>query len=560
VVHRADNPQSPEPAAPGAATTVNGAVLPVTPTKPVAGHEPDYPDTLDAGLLRISGVCILATVMAILDHTVVSVAQRTFIVEFESTQAIVAWTMTGYTLALATVIPLAGWASDRFGTKRLFMGAILWFTLGSLLCAMAPNIAALIVFRVIQGLGGGMLMPLTFIILTREAGPLRLGRLMAVLGVPMLLGPMCGPVLGGWLIDNYGWQWIFRINLPLGVVVLILAAVVFPKDRPMRSETFDFTGMLLLSPGLATFLFGISSVPRRGTFADHRVWMPMVVGLTLIIAFVVHALYRAENPLIDLRLFKNRVVTLANSAMLLFAVGFLGVWLLFPSYFQQSLHQTPLQSGVHLIPLGLGAMSTMPLAGAFMDRRGPGKVLLVGITLLTSGLSVFAYGVSKQAGYLPLLLAGLVIMGMGLGCTTTPLSGSAVQALAPHQVARGSTLITVNHQVAASVGTALMSVILTKQFDRSENITTANALAMLRNNAVKRATPLHSTALSRRALAPDFTSHVIHDLSHAYTIMIVVAIIIVASALLPAAFLPRKPPSAVVRQTPPPKAEPGNQL
>jgi hypothetical protein len=128
-----------------------------------------------------------------------------------------------------------------------------------------------------------------------------------------------------------------------------------------------------------------------------------------------------------------------------------------------------------------------------------------------------------------------------------------LQALAPHQVARGSTLITVNHQVAASVGTALMSVILTKQFDRSENITTANALAMLRSNAVKRETPLHSTALSRRALAPDFTSHVIHDLSHAYTIMIVVAIIFVASALLPAAFLPRKPPSAVVRQTPPPK-------
>jgi MFS transporter, DHA2 family, multidrug resistance protein len=528
---------------------VNGAVLPVEPTTPVSCHEPEYPDTLDPGLLRISGVCILAMMMAILDQTVVSVAQRTFIAEFGSTQAIVAWTMTGYTLALATVIPLAGWASDRFGTKRLFMGAILWFTLGSLLCAMAPNIQTLIVFRVIQGLGGGMLMPLTFIILTREAGPLRLGRLMAVLGVPMLLGPMCGPVLGGWLIGNYGWQWIFRINLPLGVIVLILAAVVFPKDRATPSETFDFTGMLLLSPGLATFLFGISSVPRRGTFTDRHVWIPAVVGLTLILAFVVHALYRAENPLIDLRLFKNRVVTLANSAMLLFAVGFLGVWLLFPSYFQQLLHETPLQSGVHLIPLGLGTMSTMPLAGAFMDKRGPGKILLLGIALLTGGLSVFAYGVSKQTGYLPLLLVGLVIMGMGLGCTMTPLSGSAVQALAPHQVARGSTLITVNHHVAASVGTALMSVLLTNQFNRSENITTANTLTMLQGSAVKRQTPLDSSALSHQALAPDFTSHVMHDLSHAYAIVIVVAIIFVAVTLVPAAFLPKKPPSKIVRQT-----------
>jgi EmrB/QacA subfamily drug resistance transporter len=458
--------------------------------------------------------------------------------------------MTGYTLALATVIPIAGWASDRFGTKRLFMGAVIWFTLGSLLSAVAPNIASLITFRAIQGIGGGMLVPLTFIILTRQAGPRRLGRLMAVMGVPMALGPMFGPVLGGWLIDNYGWQWIFRINLPLGVIVLIVAAIVFPKDRDTPSETFDLTGMLLLSPGLAVFLFGISSVPRRGTFADRHVWIPMVIGLTLLIAFALHAQYRAEHPLIDLRLFKNRVVTLANSAMLLFAVGFFGVLLLLPSYLQQLLHETPLQSGLHLIPEGLGAMSTMPFAGTSMDKRGPGKVLLFGITLAAGGLSIFAYGVSKQAGYLPLLLAGLFIVGMGLGCTMTPLSGSAVLTLAPHQVARGSTLITVNHQVAASVGTALMSVILTSQLNHSDNVRIANTRALLPGNGVKHGTPLDAATLSRQALAPDFTSHVMHDLSRAYTIAIVVAIIFIALTLLPAAFLPRKPPSGLVRQTP----------
>ncbi|EUA51715.1 sugar (and other) transporter family protein [Mycobacterium xenopi 3993] len=137
-------------------------------------------------------MCAIAVVMAILDTTVVGVAQRTFIIEFHSTQAVVAWTMTGYTLALATVIPLAGWAADRFGTKRLFIGSVLAFTVGSLLCAMAPNVAMLITFRVIQGLGGGMLMPLTVTILTREAGPKRIGRLMALLGIPMMLGPIAG--------------------------------------------------------------------------------------------------------------------------------------------------------------------------------------------------------------------------------------------------------------------------------------------------------------------------------------------------------------------------------
>src|SRR3984893_6656856 len=213
---------------------------------PAADDLAEYPDSLDAGLLRIAGVCILASVMAILDGTVVSVAQRTFIAEFASTQAIVAWTITGYTLGQATVIPLAGWASDRFGTKRLFLGAVLWFTLASLLCSMASNITELIAFRVIQGLGGGILVPLTLIILTREAGPRRLGRLMAVLGIPMLLGPMCGPVLGGWLISAYGWPWIFRINLPLGVIVLILAALLFPRDRPRPSDTFDLVGRVRL--------------------------------------------------------------------------------------------------------------------------------------------------------------------------------------------------------------------------------------------------------------------------------------------------------------------------
>src|SRR6202008_1354483 len=154
--------------------------------------------------------------MAALDTTVVSVAQRSFITEFHTTQAVVAWTMTGNTLALATVIPLTGWAADRFGTRGLFMGSVLAFTLGSLLCAMAPNITLLIAFRVMQGLGGGMLM--VFIILTREAGPKRLGRLMVVLVIPMLLCPLGGPILSGWLIGSFGWAWIFLINIPIGAL------------------------------------------------------------------------------------------------------------------------------------------------------------------------------------------------------------------------------------------------------------------------------------------------------------------------------------------------------
>src|ERR1700733_6584842 len=238
--------------------------------------EPDYPDKLDARLLRIGAVCGLAALMGFLDATAVAVAQRTFAAEFGSTPAVVSWTIAGYLLAFAAVVPVTGWAADRFGTKRLFMGAVAVFTLASLLCAIAPNIWLLIVFRVLQGAGGGILSPLSFVIVTRESGPKRLGRLVAIGAVPFLLGPIGGPILGGWLIGAYGWKWIFLINLPIGLTTFALAAIMFPKDRPAPSEKLDVIGVLLLSPGVAALLAGFSSIPGHPTVPDPPVPVPLV--------------------------------------------------------------------------------------------------------------------------------------------------------------------------------------------------------------------------------------------------------------------------------------------
>ncbi|MCG5431307.1 DHA2 family efflux MFS transporter permease subunit [Mycobacterium sp. MYCO198283] len=490
-------------------------------------------------MLRIAGVCVLASVMAILDATVVSVAQGEFQRIFASTQAVVAWTMTGYTLALATVIPLTGWAADRFGTKRLFIASVAFFTLGSLLCALAPNITLLVAFRVVQGLGGGMLMPLTFTILTREAGPQRLGRLMAVLGIPMLLGPISGPILGGWLIDAFSWEWIFLINLPIGVLALVLAAVVFPRDRPTPSESFDFIGMLLLSPGLASFLYGVSSIPEHGTAADPEVWAPATLGVALIVAFVFHALLRAEHPLIDLRLFANRGLTVANATMFLFAIAFFGSALLFPLYFQQILGQDTFQSGLHLIPQGLGAVLTMPIAGQLMDRRGPARIVLVGITLITAGMAIFAWGVYHSYAYNPVLLVGLLVMGMGMGATMMPVSGAAVQTLTPQQVARGSTLINVNQQVAGSVGTALMSVIFTNQVNDSPAVAEAGRLAGALQAAEQgRPVPLPPPDVIAEVLAAGRD-----ELSRAFFVVFAVAVGFIAATIVPALFLPNRAPA-----------------
>ncbi|WP_232073364.1 DHA2 family efflux MFS transporter permease subunit [Mycobacterium stomatepiae] len=502
---------------------------------------PNDSEQLDPRLLRIAGVCVLGSMMAIIDTTVVTVAQRTLVAAFQSTQAVIAWTMTGYTLALATVIPLAGWAANRFGTKRLFMGSIAAFTFGSLLCAMAPNIHLLIIFRVLQGLGGGMLMPLVLTILTREAGPRRLGRVMAILGIPMLLGPIFGPVLGGWLIDSYSWPWIFWINLPIGAIGFVLAGIVFPRDHPSPSEAFDVVGVFLLSSGLALFLYGMSVSPTRGTLADRHILIPAAVGLALIAGFVFYALYRTDHPVIDLRLLNNRSVSLANATMFLFAASFFGAGLLFPSYFQELLHQTPLQAGMSMVPRGIAAMVTMPLAGSIMDRRGPGTIVLVGITLITLGMGVFAYGVAKHANYSPTLVIGLTIMGLGMGATMMPLSAAAVRSLAPQQIARGATLVNVNQQVAASVGTALMSVVLTSQFNRSENIAASRKLTALQEDSRRRAVPIDPTKLPPRALSPDFAGNLLRDLSQAYAVVFALAVILVALTLIPAALLPKKP-------------------
>ena len=186
--------------------------------------------------MMVAWVVVLGAIMSILDVTVVNVAINTLAREFHTTLPTIQWVATGYTLALATVIPLTGWAADRFGTKRLYMTSITLFVAGSMLSGLAWSAGSLIFFRVLQGFGGGMLMPLGMTILTRAAGPQRVGRVMAVIGVPMLLGPIFGPILGGWLVDSFSWRWIFFINVPIAAGALVLAMRVLPRDVPQPAH------------------------------------------------------------------------------------------------------------------------------------------------------------------------------------------------------------------------------------------------------------------------------------------------------------------------------------
>ncbi|SDU74646.1 DHA2 family efflux MFS transporter permease subunit [Jiangella alkaliphila] len=486
-----------------------------------AGPPDTGSDKLDRGVLKVAGVVVLGAIMSILDITVVSIALPTFQSEFNATYATVAWTMTAYTLALAAVIPISGWAADRFGTKRLYLTSLVLFTLGSVLCAMAWDIGPLIGARVLQGLGGGMLMPLGMTIMTRAAGPDRVGRVMAVLGVPMLLGPIGGPILGGWLIDVASWHWIFLINLPIGIVGIFAAWRVLPRDTEQPSETFDFLGMALLSPGLAAFLYGVSSIPEHGTVNNAEVLIPAIIGLALVVAFVFHAL-RKDHPLIDLRLFLNRHLTIAVVTMSLFIVAFMGAGLLFPGYFVQVRGESTLMAGLLIAPQGLGAMVTMPIAGRFTDKAGPGKLVLGGIVLIAIGMGTFTQ-LDADTPY-GLLMGALFVMGLGMGMTMMPIMTAALASLTHGEVARGSTLMNIVQQTGGSIGTAVMSVILTNNIINNQSAATFYGAVQTQ---------------SEDQLPPDLFAAGQQALAEAFGNTYVVAVVLVLLCLVPAFFLPR---------------------
>ncbi|GAB2679757.1 DHA2 family efflux MFS transporter permease subunit [Nocardia goodfellowii] len=492
-------------------------------------------DKLDARVFKIAGVVVLGAIMSILDITVVTIAIPEFQHEFGSSYALTAWSMTGYTLALATVIPMTGWAADRFGTKRLYISALAFFVLGSVLCSFAWSIETLIAARVVQGIGGGMLMPLGMTIMTHAAGPQRIGRVMAVLGIPMLLGPIGGPILGGWLIDDFSWEWIFLINLPLGVIALVYAFIILPADKPQPSESFDFIGMLLASPGLALFLFGVSSIPDEGRVTAPKVWVTMLIGALLLVAFVFHAL-RAKHPLIDLYLFRNKSLLFSVLTMTLFAAAFFGAGLLLPSYLVSVQGETSLSAGLMLAPQGLGAMLTMPIAGRLVDKIGPGKIVLTGIAVISIGM-VFFTQLEADTSYL-MLGTGLFIMGLGMGCTMMPVMTAAIQTLTHQQVARGSTLMNIINQTAGSIGTATIAVILTNQM-KDKGLPTAG-------QSPEQAAALPDPATLPPEAAAEFAAQKAQALSLAaesFSNTFVVALILMVLALIPAYFLPRtKPP------------------
>src|ERR687889_1468292 len=319
----------------------------------MANAESSSDEGLDKGVLAVAGVVVLGAVMSILDVTVVNVAINTLAREFGTSLSTIQWVATGYTLALATVIPLTGWAADRFGTKRLYITSIVLFVSGSALCGLAWSAGSLIAFRVLQGFGGGMIMPVGMALLAQTAGAHRVGRVMSVVGVPMLLGPILGPVLGGLIVDNTSWRWIFYVNVPVAILALVLARRLLHADHGRADAgRLDWRGLLLLSPGIAGVVFGLSQTESQGGFGHPLVYGPVLGGLALVAAFVVHA-RRAPRPLIDVGLFRHSAFSAAALTTFLLGGALFGAMIILPLYFQIDRGETALTAGLLMAPQGV---------------------------------------------------------------------------------------------------------------------------------------------------------------------------------------------------------------
>src|SRR5215469_16859539 len=247
-------------------------------------------DRIESHVWRIAFVVILGSIMSILDTTIVNVALATLGHDLHSSLSQIQWVITGYMLSLAAVIPVTGWAARRFGAKRVYIVSLLLFTAGSALCGLATSTTELILFRVLQGAGGGMLLPIGQLMMADAAGPERMGRVMSIVAVPAMLAPIFGPTIGGLIIDNASWRWIFFVNLPIGVIAVLAALRTLPRGQREPTDRLDWAGLALMATGLPLITYGLAEIASTGSFTATKVIVPILAGLALVAVFVFHAL------------------------------------------------------------------------------------------------------------------------------------------------------------------------------------------------------------------------------------------------------------------------------
>lgn len=413
---------------------------------------------IDSEVWKTVWATLVGGLAVLFGTTIVSVAIHPLATALNAPVSTIQWVSTAYLLMLGVTIPIDGWAQRRIGGKRLWLTGLVIFMVASVACSLAWNAGSLIAFRALQGIGGGILMPLMLTLVMQAAGGKGIGRIMSVVSMPAVLGPILGPVLGGLILDHLSWPWLFWVNVPFCVAGIILAVVALPKDGPTQRVPLDVFGFVLMATGFVGLLYGLSNASRSGGFGNADVLVPLVAGAALVTAFVFWALWRGTHALIDVKLLRHWPLSSASALLFLSGFALYGAMILLPLYFQTLRGLSPLQAGLMLIPQGLGTFASRSAAGRLTDSIGARWVTVVGFAILALGTVPFAFA-DTHTSYVWIGIV-LFVRGIGLGGVTLPLMAVAYQGLEPHEVPDASLVSRIGQQLGGSFGSAVLAVIL----------------------------------------------------------------------------------------------------
>jgi EmrB/QacA subfamily drug resistance transporter len=422
----------------------------------------------------VAVIFVCGLFMDILDTTIVNVALPVLGKQFHANTASIEWIVLAYLLSLAVWIPASGWIGDRIGTRRTFLFALAIFTAASALCGQAHSLRELVAFRVLQGVGGGMLVPVGTAMLFRAFPPIERARASTVLIVPTVLAPALGPVLGGWLVTDVSWRWIFYVNLPIGALAFVVGFLFLRDEREGEAGRFDVAGFVLSGGGLALVLLALSRGPEHG-WRSPFVIVTGVVGIAMFTLLVVVET-RIRDPLLALRLFHERMFRNANVVLTLTYGSFIGVIFLMPLYLQTLRGFTALQSGLTTFPQAIGVIASSQLVGRLYHRVGPRRLIMFGMLGMAAVTTPLVF-VSLTTG-LWTIRAIMFARGICMAFAFVPMQAATYANISMADTGRASAIYSTQRQVAAALGVATLgTVLLTRVQHATRGVTDPHALA-----------------------------------------------------------------------------------
>ena len=401
---------------------------------------------------------MLATFMQGVDTTIANVALPHMQGSFSAAQDQIAWVVTSYIVAAAIMTPLTGWLAGRFGIKYVFLISVAGFTLSSALCGVATSLAQMVIYRLLQGICGAALVPLSQSVLLQINPPDRHARAMSVWGMGVILGPIIGPALGGWLTDQYNWRWVFFINVPVGVLAAVGILIFIRETRRAHREPFDFFGFITLSVAIGALQMFLDRGELKDWFGSTEIWVEATVAGLALYLFVVHTATATDRSFLNRDLLRDANCTVGTILMFLVAIPLFGTMVLLPTMLQDLLNYPVLTTGLVLVPRGLGTMAAMLVVGRLIGRVDTRLTIMAGLALTALALWQMT-GFSLAMGMGPVIFTGL-LQGFGLGLVFTPLSIATFSTLPRQILTQGTAIFSLTRNIGSSVGIAIVEALL----------------------------------------------------------------------------------------------------